>query len=384
MKRVLFATTLPPWPAVSGGRQRTWEFLLELSALARVTLLHPESPGAAETESALAGRPVEVLRGLPPRRSLLTYSDAYFRDYPWHFAPYVEALEGDFLSRSDEADLVYIDHLHLAPLAFLKRPPGVKFLLDAHNVESRLHRAHAGFRTGLGGFLARRYAAQVERFERAALERFDSVTCPSEADRQGLIELGADPARTHVVPNGAHFPDAIPPASASRTLLAVGTLAWPPAVEGLLLFYHRVYRRLRAKLPDLALVVAGSGPPLPAVRALETDPSVTLRVDFKDAREIYALGNVCVAPSVVPGGTKIKVAEGLLHGRYVVATAEAAVGIAPRPHLETAEGIDALEAPLLNLLSRNRLPAPDRAAFADLAWDRARLAFRRRVGEALR
>lgn len=383
MKSALFVTTLPPLPARSGGRQRSAEFLRELSRLVRVTLLFPDGEGGDETELHFAKAGVEVVRGLPPRRGPLAWTDGYFRDYPFHFAPYVEAVEGDFLRLAPEHDLVYLDHLHMAPLAALAPLPGARLILDEHNVEGALHAAHAANARGPLRLLRALYARSVARFERRILERFDRVLCPAAADRELLLRGGADPARTLVVGNGAHPPVTLPPPAKERVLLHVGSLSWAPAVAGLSRFYRKVYRRLRARLPDLAFVVAGAGPVAPELSELLDDPSVRTLVDFDSPRDVYALGNVCVAPSVVPGGTKIKTAEALLHGRHVACTREAAEGFGERAGLSVAEGVEALEAPLHRLLTRNALPPLDRPSLDDLTWGSARAEFRRHVGELL-
>lgn len=374
MKRILVATTLPPLPAVSGGRQRTAEFVAELARDARVTLLFPDGAGGDASEAHYASRGVEVVRGLPLARSLAAYTDGYFRGYPFHFAPFVEAVEHDFLRLAPAQDLVYLDHLHMAPLAALTTLPGVRLVLDEHNVESALHAAHAATRTGLRRLAGTLYARALGRYEAAALERFDRVLCPAAADRDRLIRMGGDPARVVVAGNGAHPPLALPPPARTRTLVHVGSLHWPPAVAGLARFYARVYRPLRARLPDLSFAVAGAGPVAPELAPLAADPSVALLPDVASVAEVYARGNVCVVPSVVPGGTKIKTAEALLHGRHVVATREGAEGFAPLPNLHVADSVDALEAPLLRLLTRNAPAEVDRPSLEPLTWRAARAA----------
>ena len=140
-------------------------------------------------------------------------------------------------------------------------------------------------------------------FQRAAfpiIERLlsafaDGIICVSEEERQHALELGISPNKLHVVNNGL---DTLPEASrcdvraklgidsSDICLGFVGRLAPQKAVDRLITAFSRAY----AQNHRLRLVLVGSGPELPSLKALAHDLGVQHRIVFlSDSRGAYLM-----------------------------------------------------------------------------------------------
>lgn len=115
-----------------------------------------------------------------------------------------------------------------------------------------------------------------------AVERMAAVTTVCGALRDGLIELGADPAKVTVVEHGVDLELFRPPADRDALRREMG-------LEGpvLLSVGHLIDRkghdfaiRAIATLPEVTLMIAGDGPRDAALRALASEQGVADRVRF--------------------------------------------------------------------------------------------------------
>jgi hypothetical protein len=182
--------------------------------------------------------------------------------------------------------------------------------LDLLDVRSR-------FRTIAGDQVTR---ASILRAEVALARRF-TILLASESDRGWLLRNGADPARTKVVPHGAdrRFLEIVPD-PASRTVLFVGNLHYPPNLEGLSWFLRGCWPAMRGAGIELRLVLFG------AERAGKP-PETTIFADVEDVRPHYAAAAIAVAPLLSARGTQFKVLEAMAAGLPVVCTTPVAEGL---------------------------------------------------------
>ncbi|HEY4845008.1 MAG TPA: hypothetical protein VII89_04890, partial [Candidatus Dormibacteraeota bacterium] len=120
--------------------------------------------------------------------------------------------------------------------------------LDLLDVRSR-------FRTMAGDRVTH---PSILRAEVALARRF-TILLASESDRGWLTRNGADPAMTKVVPHGAdrRFLEIVPD-PASRTVLFVGNLHYPPNLEGLRWFLQGCWPAMRGDGIQLRLVLFGA------------------------------------------------------------------------------------------------------------------------------
>jgi glycosyltransferase involved in cell wall biosynthesis len=339
--RVLIAGLEIPFPAVGGGRTRTYHLLRALAARHELTLVgftYGEEPDRASFPVRVIGVPWEW----PPLYREMTEGDsrtapeaaarlAQETEEPWCASVLESARMAETLGRcaKDGVDLVLIEHSDMG--RFLESlPPSVPAVMDFHDVYTRMalravERAPAEERVA-----ARREADRVRRFEtRVARQCALCLTC-SEVEASGVRTLlGVD--RVRVVPNGVDASfftggDA-PPTGGS--LLFTGTMDYEPNVEAVQYFCAKVLPRIRQEIPAATLHVVGTNP-ADEVRRLASE-SVVVHGRVPDLRPFYREAEVVVVPLLQGGGTRLKVLEAAASGKAIVTTAVGVEGLEFRP-----------------------------------------------------
>jgi len=178
---------------------------------------------------------------------------------------------------------------------------------------------------------------RLSRYERSLARRFSRVVLSKEEDR--LLVDGGDSIRCQVVPNGFDLPAVVAPSKLTRkVLLFVGALDYAPNIDAILWLHGEIIPAIRTVLPDVELHVAGRGPFPDALRAIRSDPFVSVDVSPETLSTAYAGARVVVTPIRLGHGTRLKVLEALAYGRPLVSTRECLRG---HP---VVEGIHALVA----------------------------------------
>jgi glycosyltransferase involved in cell wall biosynthesis len=172
-------------------------------------------------------------------------------------------------------------------------------------------------------------ARRFRHFDVRYVRAYDSLVAMSDGDADALRFLGRP---VEVVPNGVSTSElpAQPPATASAALLFTGTMAYAPNAEGILWFAREVWPRIRAAQPGVSLSVVGRDPPA-AVRRLADDPGIDVTGTVADVRPYFERATAVVAPVLSGGGTRLKLLEAWSARRAVVATRQAAAGLAFEP-----------------------------------------------------
>jgi glycosyltransferase involved in cell wall biosynthesis len=316
--KVVMATKFVPWPANSGGRQRSLALVTRLRELGEVTLC------AYDDGSSDAG-PLEDL-GIEVRA------------VPWARPPHRTAL-GCVRSRSitagrfdtaemrrtvsdaaRDADALVVSYSALSYL--LTVPTPARTALDLHNVETSLLESYRRSRRGPMAAALRLEVVATRALERRALRRADVVSVVSEVDRARAADLGRPDVL--VCPNGWEVRPELP-AATEPVAVFVGLLGWRPNVEAATWLAEQVWPSVRAAVPGARLLLVGRDP-APAVRALAAeDVEVTGTVPAVDP--YLAKARVALAPLQAGGGSRLKILEALGAGRPVVATRIGAEGL---------------------------------------------------------
>jgi glycosyltransferase involved in cell wall biosynthesis len=269
------------------------------------------------------------------------------------------------LTREQQFAVVHADQLSMAGWGLLaarhqatmpgKRGPAT--LLDEHNAIYLLARRMAQEETHpLRRALMRREAGTFARYESRICRAYDAVLTVTEEDRGHLLALlhsngpaggrdmaledkfhyvpiCVDPARTRPVPRAAGGPP---------TILHLGTMFWPPNVNGVLWFAEQVLPRIHAQVPDARFVIAGKNPP-EQVRNLAADPRIRVTGYVPDATPYLAAADAFVVPLYTGGGMRVKILDAWLWGMPIVSTPIGAEGIATREGENILIGADAHE-----------------------------------------
>ena len=234
--------------------------------------------------------------------------------------------------RTSAADVVYVDHLGMArylPDIRAERPRS-RVVLEQHNVESEFFRQLAESSSGLRKQVARAEWRAAARFEKHVLETVDAVVAISRADADHFERVARVPA--HVVPVVVEFERRTRPHPGRPHFCYVGSLRWRPNVAGLDWFCQRVWPKIRARVPDATMEIAGVdlGPDargrLPVPDAWKV-PGVETVGFVANLEPLYDRSLGMLAPVLGGSGVRIKVLGGLRAGLPIVTTFDGAAGL---------------------------------------------------------
>jgi len=213
---------------------------------------------------------------------------------------------------------------------------GIKRLLDQHNatfqIVERLAR-HEGNRWKRLFLL--REARAFARYEADVCRRFDHVTFVTQDDRRALLaqmEGGASmDGRTTVIPICVDT-DAVKPVSPTPTpfrITLVGTMFWPPNIEGILWFWEKVWPQVQAQAPDATLTLIGKNPP-DQIRTLCEQANVDIPGFVEDLGPYLEETAAFIVPLHAAGGMRVKIIDAWCWGLPIISTTIGAEGIAIR------------------------------------------------------
>ncbi len=240
------------------------------------------------------------------------------------------------VARDFQPDTIVVEGIPLFPLLAHVRALAPTIVLDMHNIESDLARQMLPKM----GWLSTRFSKPGRRVRRMrdmelrSLRMVDKVWVCSVQDRERLARLCGGSVSADVVPNGIPRFDQIPHRLIDRpvmtngqaVVLFVGHLNYPPNIDAATRLATQVMPRLRARLGDARLIIAGRDPNQ-RVLDLAGLPDVVLIPDQQDLAPLYRQAHVTIVPLDSGGGTRLKILEAMAWGLPVVATRLAAEGL---------------------------------------------------------
>ncbi len=239
-------------------------------------------------------------------------------------------------------DVVHADQLSMAGYAMTAagKPQSPSALLDEHNAVYMLTRRMAeGERNRLKRGVMWREARAFARYEREMMRAFDAVLAVTEEDRQHLLALLPEAEREGLAARMTVAPICVDPereAPVARaeggppTILHLGTMFWPPNVEGVLWFASEVLPRVRKVVPQARFAIVGKNPPQEVVALGKADPLIEVTGYVADPTPYLAAADAFIVPLHAGGGMRVKILDAWMRGLPVVSTAIGAEGIEVR------------------------------------------------------
>jgi glycosyltransferase involved in cell wall biosynthesis len=348
MARVLFLTQVLPYPLSSGAKIRAYYVLRHLAQRHKVTLLSFVREDDRPEYAARMEKICESVHTVPMRRSRLRdlraviiagltgRSAIIVRD---EIKEMHIALKG--LVEELEFDVVHADQTSMAQYALYAKSQipdaearrTTRLVLDAHNALYRIpERMAAHESNSLKRLALQREARALARYEAQAYQSFDHVVFVTDEDRQMLEErlTGDD--------YGSRFttiPICVDPQEKSlvdrveepRAVTHLGTMFWPPNVEGVVWFAREVFPQLVAAMPEVRFVVIGKDPPQEVCDLPEQVPNVEVTGYVHDPAPYLAHTAVFIVPLHAAGGMRVKIVDAWCWGVPIVSTSIGAEGI---------------------------------------------------------
>jgi len=214
---------------------------------------------------------------------------------------------------------------------------------------------------GLKKALLERDWRLLKAYEGQMVRTFDEVLAVSEEDKIALLEAAGEDVPVTVIPIAIDTEEIQPVErqTAANHILHIGTMYWPPNIDGVMWFVREVFPRIRHNRPDVVLDLVGSRPPS-ALRDLGGDDSgINLTGYVADPTPYLERAGVFVVPLLAAGGMRVKILNALAQGLPVVSTTLGAEGIAvvDGEHVLLADRPAEFAAAVLRLLDDRDLAA---------------------------
>jgi len=197
----------------------------------------------------------------------------------------------------------------------------VYYGIDLHFARLRRQAAQTGNRATLAE------ADEMERIERKAWRDADLSLYLSDEERDAVAALMPEAAVRSVVPY--MFNDFIdrsaPPVE--KIILMVAGFAHPPNVDAALWFVQEILPLIRARLPAVRLVLAGSNPTAKVRELAGPGVEVTGFLSDTELAARYASARMAVVPLRFGAGVKLKIVEALREGLPLVTTPTGVQGL---------------------------------------------------------
>jgi glycosyltransferase involved in cell wall biosynthesis len=348
MSRILFLTQVLPYPLDAGPKVRAYHMARHLAgqhALTLVSFVRPDDrPDYVEHLHSFcqAVYPVPIQRSMARNvragaKGLLTGQPMVIaRDEMAEMAATLR-----HLVRQHDFDFVQADQLSMARwglLAAKAAPRQPHTILDEHNAIYLLTERMAGESTGLRRLVTGREARAFRRYEMDMVRSYDAVLTVTVEDQDHLLALVPAAERPALAMKFATVPicvdpsivaPIVPSSSHPPTILHLGTMFWPPNVNGVMWFAREVMPLVWAEVPEARFVVVGKNPPT-EVQALAADLRVEVAGYVADPQPYLMAADAFVVPLFSGGGMRVKILDAWLWGLPIVATPIGAEGIALR------------------------------------------------------
>jgi glycosyltransferase involved in cell wall biosynthesis len=333
--RVLLLTQVLPYPPDSGPKIKTWNVLKYLARQHQVTLVSfVRGDQSSEVEHL---RPYcEAIYTIPMKRGLIGDGLAMLRsllsNQPWMMVRDDRRAMHQLLSRlasEKPFDIAHADQLNMAQYA--QPISGAKKVLDAHNALWLLYKRLANtMRPGPKKWLLERDWRLLKTYEGNICREFDGVLAVSEEDKMALLEASGQTKPITVIPIAVdtHELQPVQRLPEANHILHIGTMFWPPNIDGIEWFLHEIFPLIRAERPDIHFDVVGARPPQHLLDLNQQNIGVNVTGYVKDAHPYLQQAGVMIVPLRAGGGMRVKILESLAQGMPVVSTTLGAEGIA--------------------------------------------------------
>jgi glycosyltransferase involved in cell wall biosynthesis len=352
MARILFLTQVLPYPLNAGPKMRAYYVLRHLARSHRVTLVSfvrsEDPPEAIEHLATFC----EAVHTVPMVRSLALNLRAGVKavvtGQPLIIVRDEIAAMHALLRRlvsEQRLDVVHADQTSMAQYGLYARDvaPAAhrpRAVFDVHNALYRIYAQMAQDETRpLWRTFYRRETRALRRYEQRLWSQFDAAVFVSEYDRAAVGAPLEDRPGLTTIPICAAPADKalVPKTDRPRTVLHLGTMFWPPNVQGMLWFAREVWPIVAAQEPEARLVIIGRRPPA-EVEALGRDPRIEVTGYVEDPTSYLADTAAFLVPLHAGAGMRVKIMDAWSWGTPVVTTTLGAEGI------DVHDGDDALVA----------------------------------------
>ena len=335
--KVLLLTQVLPYPPDSGPKVKTWNVLKYLAQHHEVTLASFVRGDQTEAVRHLS-QYCKAVHTAPMKRGAA-------RD-AWYMAQSFASRQPFLMMRDDRAemralidrlasetqfDIAHADQLNMCQYA--QRVKGARKILDAHNALWLLYRRlWETMKPGPRKWLLKRDWQLLKPYEGRLCREFDGVLAVSHEDQAALAEAMGQPAQMTVIPIAVDTDEVLPVPRRpdANHILHIGTMYWPPNIDGILWFIQEILPLIRAQrtAAPVTFDVVGAQPPQSVRDLAQPGSGINVTGYVTDPNVYIEQAALMVVPLRAGGGMRVKILNALAQGLPIVSTTLGCEGIA--------------------------------------------------------
>jgi glycosyltransferase involved in cell wall biosynthesis len=240
------------------------------------------------------------------------------------------------------------------------RVTGAGKILDAHNALWLLYkRLWETMAPGPKKWLLGRDWRLLKQYEGEICRSFGGLLTVSREDKVALQEAAGKPLEATVIPIAIDTDEVVKVRRCAEAdhILHIGTMFWPPNIDGILWFLREIFPLIQEKRPQTTLDLVGAKPPPEIMAYSGNGAGINVTGYVADPTPFYEATGVMVVPLRAGGGMRVKILNALAQGLPIVSTTLGCEGIAVEPgrHLLVADTPEAFAQATLDLLEDKRL-----------------------------
>jgi polysaccharide biosynthesis protein PslH len=334
--RILLLSNKSPWPPRDGGAFATLNLircLYEIDVQTTVLALNPDKhhinqntiPDEIKRLSDI--KLVDINTEINPFSLLL---NLFISGKPYNLTRFWSP---DYINellklRIDEFDLIQIEGLAMHQyLNVIKSITNVPVIFRPHNIENMIW---SGLSKEESNIFRKIYfkilSSRIRETEERIINGFDALIPFSGADLTWFVEKGL---KKPSIINTIGFADPDTPASGNilkNTICFLGALDWLPNIKGLRWFIRNVWPLVLKNEPGAEFHIAGRNASGKTIGELQ-GRNIFYKGEVADSVQFLKNKAIMVVPLFSGSGVRIKILEGMLMGKCIVATTVAASGI---------------------------------------------------------
>lgn len=328
--KILYLCHRFPFPPKRGGKIRPFNMIRHFAQNHDVTVLSlARSMQEAQEGQGLGAhcsnyQAFRVSDGIQWIRMLARLPTPAPSSFGYFYSAAMQREVNRLLAR-ERFDLIFVHCSSVAP--YVSQVRGIPKILDFGDMDSQKWLEYVHYKPWP---LSWGYALEGQKLrlrEARLAHEFDLCTATTRAERETLDGYGTG-ATTDWFPNGVDADFFCPDGQAYDpcTISFIGRMDYYPNQEAMLRFCDQTWPSLRARHPDLKLLIVGADPS-DAIRRLEQRPGVTVTGSVPDVRPYVLRSAAMVAPLNIARGTQNKILEAMAMGVPVIASRIAAGGV---------------------------------------------------------
>jgi glycosyltransferase involved in cell wall biosynthesis len=327
--KVLILSQVLPYPPDAGPKIKTFNLIKFLAQDYAVTLVSFTRPDNTQEQVQTLSQYCEAVYCVPLRRARwrdgLALLGSLGRARPFLIArdrSIAMSRTLDNLTKQTTFSIIHADQLNMAQYALPL--PAIGRVLDQHNaVWKIMDRLRQGQKNPFKRLLLELETFKLRRYEQQICRKFEAVLAVSEQDALALK------TPCHIIPIGVDTPGTVPLSRqpGSLNLVSLGTMFYPPNIEGALWFAREVFPLILAAEPRATYTIIGPRPPASIYELARHNPNIRVTGYLKDLRPALEASAGLIVPLLSGGGMRVKILEALALGLPIVSSTVGAESI---------------------------------------------------------